>query len=1805
MTNLPEIPEIPDFDFEITSVDNLEIFGQGKAGGSSPAVAYDTLLARSQVYLQFATNDGEVDGIEEVYLNKVPHSYFSTTLDTRPGTSDQSVIAGFEDVEAPLPGFNTVQLEQDITSMLTPQLWNSPWSILNGAIPVQVTLAFDYSVTTARLTFTLNSLQRILPNGNVVGWWVGIHIYRKASSSSLQNYYEDNYKVGKASSPTPWDVYIPRPDDAIEDDNWYIILERFSPVDAIVPRNYGVPSSQLALTSVIQLFATTRNYPGTALVSLVLNDAAQFGGQVPEVVFFGKGQKIYFPNNYDPVGRTYTGFWSGSFSTYKASCNNPVWHLYDILTQRLGIPQSGIDIGQFYIVAQRCDEVVSDGKGGTEPRYSVGYQFTQRQNVQEFIATLTSLFDSNLTYNRYGQLTLSCDMPGVSVTKLITNANIIDGDFSYSSTDIESRFTYINVTFNDPVLFGQTNIITVDADTEFPDLHLVSRYGYLPLDITLTGCPSRSQAIRKGRWALWTNCVTTKFCSFKIFLEGMIYQLGELVKIWDNLNTTIVFSGRIISFSQSGTPTQTVLTLDREVILPNEPIFVNLLSIDGVTVLKKPILETSITTDTVTYVGFDVPFTGGVVLLESVSQTPPIYRVIDIQLDDEQKIYTITCFIHYEYDPTNLYDKYTYIDSPLTIPTFGADFTDVVTPAFTPINNISSLTLTPVTVTSGGTTSYNIDVNWTWTGGSNQPTSPTYTVTWTIDIGNPNSVSGLTTNSYTILNAIPGNYVVGVAASNPVNGQTSSQVMVSLAYRLVSGQSSLPGITNVYITGTSGLIFTGASCNLSWTLPDEAYSSSAILQRYRIKFATIAVPATSLLTDYVIPGTGDIGNYILTEAVNISTFGSAERSFLVYLTCEDTNNEFGPENSFTISNPQCAAPQQVNIISGSPGTISISILSNGEPDIAGYRVYISDTSGFTPSGTPAYDGPANSCILTGTSGTTYYIRCCIYDLYGTDNVNFSPEQSIIVSSVVLTDKLSVLDGLTWVADKLILLTGVATATTLSISSFIQGLLSNSDAPTVRATLGLGNSSTKDIGTTSSTVAAGNDSRFLPSLTTKGDMVVFDGAAPNKLPVGVDTYALIADSTQTLGVKWGIVNNLPSQTGNTGKYLTTDGSSLSWNDVSTGTLPTQTGNSGKFLSTNGLVPSWQTVTAAPAGSYTTSGGDSLFSSVVLGVHFDGTNNSTTFTDIKGNTLTGEGGAKLTTGNFKFGTASLVLNGNGDYITGYTGMGADLASGAITIEMWVYVTGQVDPTGNAAFIGNPLIGQSNTGASGEQFLYINTTNNLALTRASSFSDPVNFVSTGTISLTTWTHIAVVFDLINIYFYINNVLDSTFTHGTFWQNNGQPVYIGHEIVTGYPQYQGFFNGQIDDLNITKVARSSTEFNYAEPFADISIGYTTQSIQSNGNGVFYGDSNLVWDIVNNRLGVGISTPNYTVDVLGDVNVSGNFKINGVSLTLPTLDSLLPTQTGNAGKVLQTNGTTSSWQTVSGGDGGGGSGITALTGDVTASGEGSQAATLATVNSDTGTYGDSTHVPQITVNAKGLITAVSSVAVSGGSSGGSGGESTSAPIVYLPLTGTNGASIITDSQSLITASTYGSDTLISTTTSALGTGSSLYFNGDGGCLILQPNGKMCFGYNDFTISFLFNVSSSQSYGRLFQTVNGDYYTGIGVYFNPSAPSLCISLSSNGTSQDIGGGSLGSVTLNTWQQLEINRKGRNIYVMLAGNIVYTITTTSPLFFNLNDWILGGQSVGAQRSITGYMQEFLIFDYCLHTKTFSPPTTTYS
>lgn len=120
--------------------------------------------------------------------------------------------------------------------------------------------------------------------------------------------------------------------------------------------------------------------------------------------------------------------------------------------------------------------------------------------------------------------------------------------------------------------------------------------------------------------------------------------------------------------------------------------------------------------------------------------------------------------------------------------------------------------------------------------------------------------------------------------------------------------------------------------------------------------------------------------------------------------------------------------------------------------------------------------------------------------------------------------------------------------------------------------------------------------------------------------------------------------------------------------------------------------------------------------------------------------------------------------------------------------------------------------------------------------------------------------------------------------------------------------------------------------------------------------------------------------------------------------------------------------------------GITALTGDVTASGPGSAAATLATVNSNVGTFGSATQAPVVTVNGKGLTTAASNVTITPNFANVLGG--TAGSVIY-----SNGTNLAQDNANFFWDGTNHRLGLASTTPGSLlsiggaGTGTNFYDN--------------------------------------------------------------------------------------------------------------------------------------------------------------------
>lgn len=204
------------------------------------------------------------------------------------------------------------------------------------------------------------------------------------------------------------------------------------------------------------------------------------------------------PSNYDAAARAYSGTWDGTFKP--SWTDNPAWVYYDLATNdRFGL--GGI-MGQLpnkwdlYRIAQYCDELVDDGFGGQEPRFTFSNCFNSQDDAFKVLQNLASVF-RGITFWSGSALSVSADMPA-DPAYVYTPANVIDGKFTYQSTPKKQRFTTALVTWLDPANFYRANQHYVQNDDG------LARYGIVPTTITALGATTQGQAHRAGQWALLT-----------------------------------------------------------------------------------------------------------------------------------------------------------------------------------------------------------------------------------------------------------------------------------------------------------------------------------------------------------------------------------------------------------------------------------------------------------------------------------------------------------------------------------------------------------------------------------------------------------------------------------------------------------------------------------------------------------------------------------------------------------------------------------------------------------------------------------------------------------------------------------------------------------------------------------------------------------------------------------------------------------------------------------------------------------------------------------------------------------------------------------------------------------------------------------------------------------------------------------------------------------------------------------------------------------------------------------------------------
>jgi len=510
--------------------------GKGGGGGGSrtPTEADDTLQSTQFANVLDLISEGEIQGLDNgnksIFLDNTPvqntdgsNNFSGYSVITRNGTQGQTHIPG---------DFGSQQVERAVSVVVT-----------NGTSVTRNVLGTG--VDRLRVTVTIPSLQVIEEDGDIVGHSVQIKIQIQYDGGGFNDVINDTIS-GKSSNRYQRDYMI----NLTSSTNVQVRMIRVSADET---------SSKKASTTIFQSYTEIidekLSYPNSALVALRF-DSRDFQS-IPSRQYLIRGIKVKIPSNATVdttthLGRiTYSGVWNGQFQAATWT-NDPAWCLYDLLISErygAGVPEATLDRYDFFSVSQYCNQLVDDGKGGQEPRFSLNMLINSRAEVYNVIQEMTAIF-RGIAYYGAGSLVLNQDKPTDS-SYTLGPSNVIDGLFNYTGTSQKARHTVATVAYQNYDTQGDTEFEYVE------DHDAVAKYGIINKDIKAVGCYSQGQAHRIGKWTLLSEQNLTETCQFAVGIEsGIVLRPGQVVDIADPVRAGVRRSGRV----RSATTTQ--LTVD-------------------------------------------------------------------------------------------------------------------------------------------------------------------------------------------------------------------------------------------------------------------------------------------------------------------------------------------------------------------------------------------------------------------------------------------------------------------------------------------------------------------------------------------------------------------------------------------------------------------------------------------------------------------------------------------------------------------------------------------------------------------------------------------------------------------------------------------------------------------------------------------------------------------------------------------------------------------------------------------------------------------------------------------------------------------------------------------------------------------------------------------------------------------------------------------------------------------------------------------------------------------------------------------
>lgn len=633
----------------------------GGGGGHSQSIASNSLFSNATLKVLDLISEGQigglVDGVKSIYFDDVPlqnqtgtYNFDGIKADWVDGTPDQKVLEGFNDIVTPKNIGSEVKNGLPITVSIDNPEADKVRAIVSLPSLFSQDSDGDINATSVEIRFELAI--------NDSGDWKNLGDFKIEGKQNSQ--YERSYEFD-----------LPQEDEHGDKPSFWLL--RMTRLSRDSDERY---SARTIFDSVYIVTESRLNYPYCALVGLSAN--AENLSSVPTRSYLVDGLYIKVPSNYDSKTNTYKGVWDGTFKLEVSS--NPAWILYALLTnERWGlgnfIKPEQVNKAKLYEIGRYCDEEIDDGYGNKEKRFTINTQIQERSDAYRLISDISAVF-RGMAFWSGGMANFTCDMP-TEPSMLYTPANVIDGLFTYSGSSRNDRHSVALVTWNDPEQnYKQVVEYIEDAD-------LIAKYGIRQAELTAFGCTSRAQAIRAGRWILYTESYESDMITFSVGLDSALVLPGDVIKIQDPSYAGKRNGGRLVSCSNIRAE------LDAPVMLtPSNETVISIRMPDG-TFVERDVK--------VGYEGEyaavewndplpELPEPNAIWLISEATLAPQIARVVNVAQGEQPGTYQITAVSHQP-------KKFDLIEKGIEFtedPTTGNDPLDVQPPTNPNVTEVST-----------------------------------------------------------------------------------------------------------------------------------------------------------------------------------------------------------------------------------------------------------------------------------------------------------------------------------------------------------------------------------------------------------------------------------------------------------------------------------------------------------------------------------------------------------------------------------------------------------------------------------------------------------------------------------------------------------------------------------------------------------------------------------------------------------------------------------------------------------------------------------------------------------------------------------------------------------------------------------------------------------------------------------------------------------------------------------------------------------------------------------------------------------